>query len=138
MNRLSAMNKLNLFLILFGLLFFSCDKEPDSPVPDVPVNLNIPISDLGEGASKKYFGGYGGVIVYCLSPGEYYAYDACCTHELSKSAVVEPDGALGICNTCGSKYILIDGGFPSSDSPSKIPLRQYNVAVSGGYIHVWN
>ena len=137
MNRLSIMNKLILFSILIGIMGLSCDKEVESPVPDFPVLLSISKSFLGEGESKLYSGGYAGVIVYCLSPGYYYAYDACCTHELNRNTIVGADGALGICNTCGSKYVLIDGGHPT-DGPSRIPLKQYKVSEYGGYIHVRN
>jgi len=137
MNRLSAMIKLKLFSILFGILCLSCDNEHESPVPDFPVSLTIKTSFPGDGESRLYAGGYGGVIVYCLSQGNYFAYDACCTHELNRNSIVEPDGALGICNTCGSKYIFIEGGYPA-DGPSRLPLKQYSVSGAGGYIHIWN
>jgi Rieske Fe-S protein len=119
-----------IFLILFSL---SCDKINDSPIPDVYVsyiiNLNI-ANELTVPTNSMYFGdaGFGGIIVYCETPGTWYAFDAACTNEVSQLCVVKNESFLATCPCCGSQFVLLNGGYPSK-SPASLPLKQYNVSV---------
>ena len=126
--------------ILSVLLNSSCDKI-DSQIPDMPVRLQIDLNLLNEltipGNSMYFPGqGFGGVIVYCETEGSYFAYDAACTHEISTSCKVQPDGLTGTCSCCGSTYVFI-GGYPTS-GVATAPLKQYNVSAYGNTVRVYN
>ncbi|HKJ78889.1 MAG TPA: Rieske 2Fe-2S domain-containing protein, partial [Prolixibacteraceae bacterium] len=77
--------------------------------------------------------GFGGVIVYCELPGTYYAFDATCTHEISRTCTVENEGVLATCPCCESQFILLSGAYPSS-GPATVPLKQYNISVVNDFI----
>jgi Rieske Fe-S protein len=121
------------FFILFTLFSTACDDIQESPVPDVyvsfTINLNI-VNQLNVPGNSVYFAGmgYGGVIVYCETPGSYYAFDATCTYEPTRRCIVENDGVLADCPCCGSQFVLIGGAYPTR-SPATLPLKQYNVSI---------
>lgn len=133
--------KFFIFYILIALIV-SCDKVQESNIPDVPfsftINLNIANELTIPGNSLLFPGGYGGVIVYCELPGQYYAFDATCTYEISQSCKIINEGVLGTCSCCESQFILIGGAFPSK-GPAAAPLKQYNVSqVNSFTLRVYN
>lgn len=130
------------FLIL-AFIVSSCDKVNESPVPEVYVSFSVNLSIANElvnpNGSQFFPGhGFGGVIVYCESPGTWYAYDAACTYEASRNCIVENDGALAVCPCCESQFILLGGGSPASP-PASVPLKQYNVSImNNNSIYIYN
>lgn len=132
-------------LVVFFLLAGtnSCDKIQDSQVPDVPFSLTIYLTidtALQFPGNSLYYPGYGfgGVIVYCASVDEYYAYDATCTNEISSTCRVKNEGVLGECSCCKSKYLFAGGGYPA-DGPAPAPLKQYQIAkVNSFTLRVYN
>jgi Rieske Fe-S protein len=132
------------FILYFFLtLSSSCDKIVDSPIPDIyvsyTINLNI-VNELNVPGNSVYFpnAGYGGLIVYCELPGSWYAFDAACTYEASRTCIVKNDGVLADCPCCGSQFVLISGAYPTK-SPATLPLKQYNVSVLNSFsIRVYN
>ncbi len=129
-------------LILLMGITFSCGKVEESVIPDVDFTYTIPLTMFNQfNASGNSILipeiGYGGVIVYCETPGLYYAYDAACTHEVSKSCFVNNPGSITVtCPCCGTEYVLI-GGAPVS-GPAVQPLRPYNVSSSGNTLRIYN
>jgi len=130
-----------LFLTVVFLFSLSCDKI-DSQIPDIPfsfpINLNI-YNELTVPGNSLYFSGYGfgGVIVSYLSEGEYYAYDAACTNEISSGCRVVPEGLIGTCSCCESQYTLIYSGNPVS-GPAPAPLKLYHTSLLGNTLQVYN
>jgi Rieske Fe-S protein len=133
------------FVVSLLLMLFSvaCEKPQNTPVPNVPVsftiNLNI-VNELTVATNSVYFPnvGYGGIIVYCELPGSYYAFDATCTHEVSRGCIVKNEGVLAECPCCESQFILISGAYPSR-GPAEMPLKQYNVSVVNDFtLRVYN
>ena len=134
------------FLISFLILAItvtSCDKINESPIPEVyvnlPINLNI-TNELTIPGSSVYFPGigFGGVIVTCFSYGEWYAYDAACTYEVSPNCTVKEDGGIAECPCCGSRYVLIGGGY-TVKAPASVPLKQYHVSLVNNFtLRVYN
>ena len=121
-----------IFFLFILLSSVSCDKIQDSQVPNVPFSFTINLSianELNIPGNSLYFPniGYSGVIVYCELPDSYYAYDATCTHEISRTCKVQNEGVLGTCSCCQSQFVLIGGAFPSS-GPAAAPLKQYNIS----------
>jgi len=134
----------NIFVLLILFLIFSsgCDKVHDSVIPSVPFSFTINLTLHNElkvpGNSIFIPGiGYGGVIVYCEMEGSYFAFDATCTHEVSKTCLVENDGALGTCQCCQSQFIFTGGGFPSG-GPATQALRQYQTSIINDVLRIYN
>ncbi|WP_346855484.1 Rieske 2Fe-2S domain-containing protein [uncultured Draconibacterium sp.] len=122
------------FFIFFLALNLSCD-EIDSQIPDVPVSLTINLNiynELQNPGSSVYFQnvGFGGIIVSCFVEGEYYAYDAACTHEINQTCHLEPDGLLAVCPCCESQFSLFYAANPTK-GPAAAPLKQYNISLLG-------
>jgi Rieske Fe-S protein len=133
------------FILYFILILISpsCEKVIDSPIPDFyvsyTINLNI-VNELNVPGNSVFFpnAGYGGLIVYCELPGSWYAFDAACTYEASRTCIVKNEGVLADCPCCGSQYVLISGAYPTK-SPATLPLKQYNVSVMNSFtIRVYN
>lgn len=131
------------FFLLLSMGPSSCEDIQESPIPDVyvsfTINLNI-VNQLNVPGNSVYFAGmgFGGVIVYCESPGSYYAFDAACTLEASRSCIVKNEGVLATCPCCGSQFVLIGGAYPTQP-PATLPLKQYNVSVINSYtLRVYN
>ncbi len=129
-----------LFLTVVFLISLSCDKI-DSQIPDVRVNfeINLNFFDLQIPGTSEYFEneGFGGVIVSHLSEGEFYAYDAACTNEVSTGCHVVPEGLIGTCSCCESQYTIIYSGNPVS-GPAPAPLKQYKTSLIGTTLRVYN
>lgn len=123
------------FLFFLLILIFatnSCDKIQDSQIPNVPFSFTINLTIANEltiPGNSLYFpgAGFGGVIVYCEMPDEYYAYDATCTYEINQTCKVVNSGVLGECSCCESKFLFSGGAYPAK-GPAAAPLRQYNVS----------
>jgi Rieske Fe-S protein len=126
----------------FSLIQQGCEKIPESVIPSVPftypINLNLH-NDVNVAGNSIFIPGvgYGGVIVYCEFPGTFYAFDATCTNEVTKTCLVENEGVLGTCKCCGSEYLFVGGGFPST-GPAKQGLRQYQTSVVNGILRIYN
>lgn len=123
-----------LFSFLFLVLFLpSCDKVNESPIPDVYVSFTVNLVIANElnvpGNSVFYPGvGFGGIIISCEAPGSWYAFDAACSYEASRSCIVENDGVLADCPCCGSQFVLLGGAYPT-EPPATMPLKPYNVSL---------
>lgn len=131
---------LSVLLVAFG---FSCDKNYNHIIPNVPVsftvNLNI-INELTVPGNSVFYpnAGFGGVVIYCELPGSYFAFDAACTNEISRTCVVENEGVLATCPCCDSQFILLSGAYPSR-GPATLPLKQYNVSTVNDFtLRIYN
>jgi nitrite reductase/ring-hydroxylating ferredoxin subunit len=138
------------------LITSSCSKNQNSFVPYTTVDFYIPLATNNHltipGNSITYRNqGYGGIIVMCINPTQYYAFDACCPYEalstctaeldpikgLSNSLMVYSSSVVGKCKCCGSEFSLFGGGYPTK-GPASRPLQQYQVEVIGGRLWVHN
>ncbi len=132
-----------IFFLFLAFGFPSCDKVQETPIPHVPVsftvNLNI-VNELSVSGNSVFFEnyGYGGVIVYCEYPGSYYAFDAACTYEVSRTCIVENEGILAECPCCGSQFVLM-GGAGVLEGPATVPLKYYSVSmVDNSTLRIYN
>jgi len=121
----------------------SCDNLQDHVIPYEPfsftVNLNI-ANELAVPGNSVFFpsAGFGGVIIYCELPGSYYAFDAACTHEASRTCILESESVLATCPCCDSQFVLLSAAYPSK-GPATVPLRPYNISVVNDFtLRVYN
>ncbi len=153
-------SKINIFTgTLFGVLLLlpGCKSEENQRIPNVFVDFTINLSDpmfndlqvAGNAVviDKSYAGsasaGYNdhGIIVYRASENEFFAFDRTCPFEetLDQAVVLKNTGDITPeCPKCHSKYVLPNYGYPTSDSPSRYPLKRYRVAFDGQILHVYN
>jgi nitrite reductase/ring-hydroxylating ferredoxin subunit len=152
--------KVFLIILLIPVLSASCDKEKNDVIPDVYTDFFVDLVsdpyffDLASALGNSVYvssatnnwgiksAGYdaNGIIIYHSLPDEYNAYDRTCPHcyvvnSLSKAVVI--DGIYAVCPQCSTYYALPSFGAPSS-GPGQYPLKNYNAALSGQYLHVWN
>lgn len=154
-------SKLHIFLLLPALaflLFLSCEKHDDHPVPKVPVNFQIDLHTDPEfirlaatGNSQPVYSttlgvfslGYdnNGLLLYNAGD-EFYAFDLTCPYEMPKSIAIESEttNVLATCPECGTVYVLSSWGSPSTKGPGTWPLQKYRTYYNpnNGILQVTN
>jgi hypothetical protein len=139
-------SKLRFFslIILFQILPLNCEKESCDVVPDTFVNLSLNMilfnlaptqsliltSNMAGVTSLGY--NNNGIIIYCNSENEYFAYDRTCTYDIRESIPVETidNFMFAECPRCSSRYLLEYSGFPTEQSVSKCPLKQFRTSFN--------
>lgn len=138
--------------LMIGASVLSCADNQNSFVPYAKVDKYISLVNnnnlLIPGNSMTFPGdGYSGLIVICISEMQYAAYDACCPYEGTKASYVETNpgqtgtvassNPVATCKTCGSQYILYNGGY-AIKGPSTRPLKPYQVTVLDNRLWIHN
>mgnify|MGYP003736344133 FL=1 len=127
------------------MVFCSCKKDIQDPIPDVYVNFSMNISSTfyielsSVGGWVNVSGGYKGITVYRLSSEEFVAFERACPYDWKvDSAVVnvEPSGLIMKCPSCGSEFLIIDGSVVNG--PSGIGLKKYNTNFDGQFLYIYN
>jgi len=137
----------NLLIIvsLCALIFCSCKKEIQDPIPDVYVNFSMNISSTfyielsSVGGWVNVSGGYKGITVYRLSSEEFVAFERACPFDWKiDSAIVnvKPSGLILKCPACSSEFLIIDGSIVNG--PSAIGLKKYNTNFDGQFLYIYN
>jgi hypothetical protein len=145
MKRISFTILLILLIMAQGAVLSSCESNRGEIIPYVKVDLYLflyaDLADMGIGTTKVIPAeGVNGIVLYRESDLVFYAYDRTCTlwpeHD---AAVVEDPNFFGVykCPECGSTYLLMNGGEPNS-GPASYPLVEYNTALQGDVLHVFN
>lgn len=138
------MNKVITGICIF-LLLVSCGKEDNSLIPEVPVNLSIPVNDpringLYNSAGKVVIlegYGYAGLILYSRSDRVIVAYDRCSTvNPEQKNKLQHLTGSIVEDKVSGALFNLEDGS--PAKSPAVRSLKRYGISSNGGIILVYN
>ena len=83
-----------LYILLIPFLFFGCNKEENSVIPLVTVNININTNDPAynsiavPGGWIYINGGSRGIIIYRVSNDAFNAYDRHCTYDSGNSCAL--------------------------------------------------
>lgn len=141
-----------LFFLTFNFAFFSCENTfRVTPIPDVPVNLEVVI--LRDAPTIRSIGnfkifntpptiqqriGFGGILLYHNVNDEISAFDLACPVEAEFKILVDSIDELGRahCRTCGSAFDLTFGAGNPVKTPAKDPLRRYRVLDYGDRLRV--
>lgn len=133
---------LSVFIMLF---FTSCGKD-ESLIPDVPVNLNIPVNDFRISGLTTIAGkviileghGVAGLILYSrLSDRVIVAYDRCSTVNPEKKNKLDlVGGSIVEDKASGAQFNLEDGS--AVKAPASRSLKRYGVSNNGSTISVYN
>lgn len=138
------MNK-NLYIIAFIVtLFIGCNKDDNSNIPLVAVDLYLNLSNpeyvhLKVDNGWTYVtGGSRGIIVYRTN-GNYKAYDRHCTFSPSNSCglvSVDVTNITGKDDCCGSKFLLSSGQV--TQGPATQGLKEYKTSFDGSVLRIFN
>ncbi len=131
--------------VLVILFFTSCGKD-ESLIPDVPVNLNVPINDFRISGLTTTAGkviileghGVAGLILYSrLSDKVIVAYDRCSTVNPEKKNKLDLlAGSIVEDKASGAQFNLEDGS--AVKAPATRSLKRYGVSINAGTISVYN
>lgn len=133
------------YLVLFTLLFSSCNQEtPDAIVPYAYVNEDINLNNIqylslkNIGGFVYYDAGYKGLIIYHEGSGVYRVFERACSFDpLSDCAPVTVDASGLFLNHECCKSTFDFHGNPSG-GPANARLVQYYSVVDGIYLKIRN
>ena len=132
------------WIILTVLVLSGCGKASNM-VPNVAVNLSLPLSDprlisLTNSGRPVLIDGYGvaGLVLYRTALSGYVAYDRCSSYEPKNRCAIVPDNpSLTATDPCsGSKFSLTDG--TPVKAPATRSLKQYSVTATQFELYVSN
>lgn len=122
-------------VILFGCSpDLSDDPIPYQAFPDIILNLGLPenIALKSKGSAREINGGVRGIIVYCLDPGVYAAYERNCSyHPNDACATVNIDNSrLFMTDPCCGSSFDFSTGMPTGGVAWR-PLQEYHTSYNG-------
>jgi len=139
----------------FGLLMISalaCNKDNVEIIPNVrfsaEINLDAP-QYIGQnpfivksGGLNQYVG-VDGVVVFGISPEEYYAFDLMCTHRHEKpgyffTEMTEKGSVTMECPECGSQFSIAAEYGSVIKGPAEWALKRYQTDLRGSTLRIWN
>ncbi|MCQ2376035.1 MAG: hypothetical protein MJ069_09100 [Salinivirgaceae bacterium] len=136
-------------LLLVVLTNVSCHNEIDDVVPLVEVRVRINTlsanyidlqNDYGRAIIPNEGFGSNGILVFRVAENDYRAYDCTCTACVSAGCAVKCDEgniAGAVCDSCGSKFELIECGMPTSGK-AKYALKSYRTSFYDNYLKIRN
>lgn len=135
-------------VLIFLILTSACGREQQIPIPYVPVNHTVYLTNPSND-NLRVPGGYSiiqdqgnlGIILYRVSIGDvndFVAFDLTCSHEPNETCKVFVDSTefLLECPCCGSKFSIFTG-FPS-EGPARWPLKQYETSSNSHTVRIYN
>jgi len=135
-----------LSLITVGILWisFSC-KKASSPIPYVPVSIQINLSNPAYfalksiGGSLAVTGGSKGIIIYRLDLNTFKAYDRHCPYQPENTCSrvsIENSGLTAKDTCCSSVFQLMDGSILGG--PADRNLVEYKTSFDGNILSINN
>lgn len=138
-------------LLIFCVLI-SCSKSDEklnrnpyltNPVVSLNLNLNLP-----EYNSLKFPGSYiivpqgiKGIVVYCVSESQYWAFDLTDpNHAPNYCSRMEIEGIIASC-PCpddSNEYNIVNFGQHKTEPDTKYPMQQYQAQRNGNYVNISN
>lgn len=140
------------FILLSLCILFACSKEDDklnrnpyltNPVVSLDLNLNLP-----EYNSLKFPGslvvvpqGIKGIVVYCVSETQYWAFDLTDpNHAPNNCSRMEIEGVVARC-PCpddSNEYDIVNFGQHRTEPDVKYPMQQYRAERNGNMVRIYN
>ncbi len=140
------------FLLLIVITILSCSKNDDNkdrnpylidPAVNLNLNLNLPEYNALKfpGSSVVTSQGIKGIVVFCVSETQYFAFDLTDpNHAPSSCSRMEIDGPIASCpcSTDDNEYNIVNFGTHTTDPDTKYPMQSYNAVRSGNNIIISN
>lgn len=144
--------KNKILLLLLVLVTLSCSKNDDkqdqnpyltNPLVNLNLNLNLP-----EYNPLKFPGNYvitsqgiKGIVVYCVTETQYFAYDLTDpNHAPSSCSRMEVNGIIATCpcTTDENEYNIVSFGRHVTEPDAKYPMQQYLAIRNGNTVNISN
>lgn len=134
-----------LALVLLPFLFACDDDGFNNNNPYIPnyafsiqIDPNLPgYNDLNYPGNAVYVPANTarGIYVFCISPGNYNAFEAACPNqELSSCSFLSEEGINAVCGCDDAEYSFYTG----QAEGMRYPMKPYRVQVVNGLIRVYN
>ena len=142
----------NFVIIIIAILSFSCENDSVNIIPNVrftaEINLDNPQYSgsnpfiVMPGGNNRYVG-VNGVVIFEISPTDFYAFDLMCTHQHEQTGayfaeIVNPGDIVLVCPECGSEFNVAAEYGSVVKGPAKWPLKRYQTSASGNILRIWN
>ncbi|MBK3517475.1 Rieske (2Fe-2S) protein [Carboxylicivirga marina] len=139
-------------LLLIPFFTLACQKDSVEIIPNIrftaEINLDNPQYSgsnpfiVMPGGTNRYVG-INGVVVFEVTPTEFYAFDLMCTHQHDKTGSffveeVNKGDVVLKCPECGSEFNVAAEYGSIVKGPAKWPLKRYQTSVSGSILRIWN
>lgn len=139
-------NYISLSLIVLGFFVipYAC-KKPSSPIPYVPVSIQINLSNpdyfvlKSIGGSISVTGGSKGIIIYRSDANTFKAYDRHCPYQPENTCSrvsIENTGLTAKDTCCSSVFQLMDGSIIGG--PADRNLVEYKTSFDGNILSINN
>ncbi|QQX77357.1 MULTISPECIES: hypothetical protein [Aequorivita] len=143
----------NIFLFLLALvLHVSCSKNDDQrernpyltdPVVSLNLNLNLPEYNplRFPGSSVITSQGIKGIVVYCVSETQYFAFDLTDPNHIpSECSRMEINGPIATCpcSNDDNEYNLVNFGRHTTEPDAKYPMQSYRAERNGNTVVISN
>lgn len=131
--------------VLAVVFLLACEGDINvSPIPTVPVEVEVNLNDIDNVALKQIggyiyvSGGVRGIIVYRQSQNEYKAYDRNCTFQPADACAIVSFHSSGFYmeDTCCESVFDLNG-FPTG-GPAEFPLKEYMVSQGNDILFITN
>lgn len=136
------MKKLTLLGIV--ILFNSCKKDTNN-IPNVPVNINIYLSDpqwfdlYHQGGFAYVTGGSQGIFIYRVNQDQFVAFDRHCPYQPNNNcrAAMDTSTNLNLVDTCCNTLYQLNNG-QAIGGPGTMPLKNYLTTFDGDLLTIRN
>lgn len=143
-------NKILLLLTLF--IIFSCSKDDDkqernpyltNPVVSLNLNLNLPEYNSLKFPGSSVITGQGikGIVVYCVSETQYFAFDLTDPNHIpSDCSRMEVNGPIASCPCTNddNEYNIVNFGRHTTEPDTKYPMQSYRAERNGNTVVISN
>ncbi|MGO3184006.1 MAG: hypothetical protein ACTIJ9_14360 [Aequorivita sp.] len=145
-------NKSLLLLALITFVVLSCSKSDDKldrnpfltdPLVNLNLNLNLPEYNSLKFPGSSVVTGQGikGIVVFCVSETQYFAFDLSDpNHVPSECSRMEVNGPIATCpcENDDNEYNIVNFGRHTSEPDTKYPMQQYRAERNGNNIIISN
>jgi hypothetical protein len=135
-----------LVVFILATCFYSCKDTGNSPLPYVPINRSLTLSNPQYNALFGIGGflilpeeGVGGIIAVRATDDQIFAFDLQCTKDVyDVNSATRPDASQLFldCTVCHSQWLLLNGQV--NKGPATFPLHQYNTSFDGFVLKIYN
>lgn len=138
------MHRNKIWLLLLLAIGSCTTQEPQTNIPDVPVDIEVDLTSIDNQALQQLGGfiyldgGVRGIVLIHTTTTDYVALDRNCTYQPTDAKAIVSMHSSGFFledPSCGSTFDL--NGFPTG-GPAEFPLKEYSISRAGDILFIIN